>query len=304
MRIIKLLLSSLVILGIVGAISFLVVRETLLFLSVQQIKTDLKAAVNVAYQTAEYKNLCREKGLIDSSTELIKEVRLRFTSDNEYQTEVVCTQFSLEAIPVKENTLPYWVKKIPGQSGIVWLADQSGVSLKLWGRQRHVYVEKDQFVDHVLAGTLTNPKSSCSGYGYSCCLSEESLGQGLQITQVTDCTQSCFQSCIARPVVLSINTDPIFDPQSRSLRVVSGTTVAFEVVADTRDPLEDQELASYQISYGDGQQETKTKSQLPFEHTYYCSTGNCFYPVQVKVVNANQIDSALTTVSQLRVIVN
>jgi hypothetical protein len=300
MRVLKVLIYSVLILGVIAGFSFLITRETLLWLASRQVKSDLKAAALKMEQSSEYRVACREKGLVEGATELIKDLRIRFVSSTEYNLEVVCSQFTLEPLIIEEKTLPQWVKKVPGSSGLVWDSNQSGVSFELWGRKKHLYLKGKNFFYSPLEGELENPKTTCSGYGYSCCHLEDSLGQGQKYTRVTDCAQSCFESCLPRPVILSVNTDPVFDPTFRVVEINSGGFVQFNVVADVRDQIQP-ELASYEIDYGDGQQEVLSAEELPFVHTYTCPRGSCLYYAKIKVVNADGLDSADTAVSQLRV---
>lgn len=301
MRVLKFIFTSLIILFVIGFGGSYIAREFILTMGVTNMKNSLRQVAGVAKNSGTYAAECRKKGIIELDESSIKTIQLRFTSDTEYQIEVICRQFSLDPIIVDDAELPRFVRKTDGFSGIVWGEDLSGVSIESFGKKKSVYVEDFS----IYLGTLEDvqgsigPLTSCSGHGYTCCSPDTTIGVGEQLTRVSDCPQTCFEKCVNRPVVLSVSTQPFFDLKTRVLTVNKGEQV---IVAYVIDPADSKEL-SVSIDFGDGQTEQLSEFSGDVVHQYDCDQFSCSYDLQVTAVNEKGIEAAQTSITRVRVIV-
>jgi hypothetical protein len=302
MRILKFIFSVIVFLVVVSLVGFFVGREFILTLGTSDMKNSLKAVATVAKNSGTYAAECRKKGIIELDESSIKTIQLRFTSDTEYQIEVICRQFSLDPIIVERGELPQFVRKTDGFSGVVWGEQLSGVAIESFGKVKSVYV--DDFATYV--GTLDEvqgaigPLTSCQGHGFTCCSIDTTIGAGDQLTNVNDCPQNCYESCIRRPVILSVSTQPFFDLKTRVLTVNRGEEV---VVAYVTDEAGSKEL-SVTIDFGDGQMEQLGTYAGDTVHQYTCTTQEpCTYELVVTAINEKGIEAARTAITRVTVIV-
>lgn len=314
MRVLYSLLSSVVAIAIVLAIGFLIAREGLLFWGVSTVRSSITVMRQLAVNAGQYGTECRKLGVSDDE-QAISAIQLRFTSDTEYVVEVVCGQFRLNPLVIETKQLPFMVKKLPGASGIVWGEARSGVRLGVWGRTRSIITENREvaFTSNPDEFLGAGPISSCQGYGYLCCAEESSIGDGDLFSGATDCPKTCFPGCLPRPVVLSLTTDPFYQPETRTLDVSAGEMVTFGYVV-TMPPLRGKpeeaqsELAvsptqSVVIEYGDGSSDLAVEEAGSFTHAYQCVGARCVYQLSLKVTDINGVSAAVTPVSQLKVVV-
>lgn len=301
MRVLKFLFSSAIIVGILGAVGFLIWREYMLMTGISQLRASMRQVTTIATNSGTYVNSCRERGVLDLDTGAIQAIQIRFTSSTTYQVEVVCNQFALDPIIAERASLPRFVEKVPGESGIIWGEARSGVALSMFGRTRSIYVEDSQ----VHTGELMDvqgsfgPVTSCSGHGFTCCQAETSIGEGSQLTNVTDCRASCFSSCVPRPVVLSFTTQPFYDLKTRVLYAPKGQEVT---VAYVLDPAGSENL-DVTIDFGDGSQNALTQFTGSTTHIYNCQDSSCSYQLKIEAVNEHGISSAQTPVTSVTVFV-
>lgn len=298
MRILKFLLTSILIVAILGGVGFLVTREALLIWGVAKLRTSLSQLKQIDRNRDNYISECRKQGA-ELNENIISRLQLRFVSDREFVLEVICAQFQLSPILVGEVSLPPFVTKVPGSSGVIWGDDQSGVVLSVWGRQRAVIVEQRELIYETPKESLSfsnGPTTSCQGYGFVCCQEETSQGTGDQYTGVTDCPRSCYSACVSRPVVLSFVSDPFMDPQTRVASISSGETVTFTYVVDSQKP-----LSEVRIVYGDGQTEAAAESDGSFTHTYLCNSGACQNEVFLTATDVTGATAVLTPVSKISI---
>ena len=291
MRIIKFLLSSLLILTLLTGIVFLLLREILLSLAINQVKNDLSYAQRVYNSPGSFLTDCRNKGIIDANLSPIQAVQLRFTSSNNYSLELTCSQFTLEPIVIRNASLPWQVNKIPGTSGYVLNKGGFVSGFAIWGRQKQLAWGEGETVS-------TGPITNCVGYGYSCCQEETQLGVGEIATGVTDCVKTGYRACQARPVILSFTTLPFYDAKSRSLEIANNTQVEFAFVAD----LAGVENPEYILTFGDGQQEIFTNTEDKIQHLYQCHQTDCIYQANLQI-KAGEMSSFLSPVSQIKILV-
>jgi hypothetical protein len=301
MRIIKLLIFSFLFLGVVGGGIFLAGREILLSIGVAQMKSAFKEVSNMTRNSGSYALECRKKGIVNLDSSSIKAMQIRFISDSEYQIEVICRQFSLDPILVRKAELPRFVSKTPGSSGMIWGEALSGVSLEVFGKTKSVFVEEKNIYEGTLAeieGAI-GPLTSCEGQGFECCQTETSLGQGEQLTNVTNCSNNCFSSCIKRPVVLSFSTQPFLDKKTRIARLKKKEELTVAYVIDPAGS----DLLDVSIDFGDGTIESLSEFNGRATHTYECGKDSCQFDLKIFATNDAGIITAQTPITNLKVIV-
>lgn len=290
-------------LSILAGISFLVGREIFLVLGVTQIRTSLSLLRQIDKNPKAYGQQCRQKGVTVDS-DVLSSLQLRFISSNEYVVEVVCSQFSMDPIVIETKKLPQFVKKLPGNTGIVWGESASGIGLEVFGRKRAIVVEKQEIFYSPVDDRLSygvGPSSSCQAYGFQCCQLETQLGLGDQYNGVNDCPLTCFSSCQSRPLVLSFTSDPFIDLETRVTTIGSGDSVTFSYVVN---PFVADNIATVELDTGDGQTFQSTQLTGTFDHTYECQNMPCRYPARIKVVNSAGVESADLSVNNILIEVN
>lgn len=287
--------------GIIAAAVFFIGREFILTMGTSAMKNSLKEVASISKNSGVYAAECRKKGIIELDESSIKAIQLRFTSDTSYQIEVICRQFSLDPIIVTTGELPRFVQKTPGYSGVEWGEEFSGVAIESFGKVKSVYVEDSS----IYLGSLDDvegaigPITSCEGQGFTCCQVDTTFGQGDQINNVTDCPQSCFASCVKRPVVLSVSTQPFFDLKTRVLTANKGDQM---IVAYVIDPAGAKDL-DVTIDFGDGETKHMTEYAGDATHQYHCNKESCRYDLQVTAINEDGIEAARTSITRVTVIV-
>lgn len=280
MRIISFLFKSLIAIGIIGVVFGLIAREALLVWGISQLQSDLKMLRSVVNE-GTHQRQCVERGAALVEGQLIATAQLRFESDTDYVLEIACDQFRRAPIVLKENSLPMFVSKISGMSGVVLESELSGVTIEVFGRRQTVMVQTTSIRTggQGLPASGNGPQTSCVGYGFICCEAETSVGVGQQNSQATDCSQSCFSSCQRRPVLLSLTAEPYIDLRERVARVVGGQEL---VVNYTVEPGASQHLVVL-IDFGDGEVEQLETAQGSASHLYQCSSSRCTYTVRLSV---------------------
>ena len=304
MRILQSLFFSLIVLFIVGVVGFFIVRELWLIWGVSRVRTSLSQMRQISSNAGLYLQKCKEKGLSDLNQDIIDRIQLRFESSTEFVVEVVCAQFPLSPVLVTTGELPPFVTKLPGSSGIIWGVERSGLALQVWGRSRAIVVEEET-VDYegvasrepIVYGAA--PVAQCAGYGFTCCALDSSIGQGSQLTGAIDCPRSCYQSCQARPVVLSLTTQPFYDVQTRSVAIGTGESVEFNYVVETPGSTLQQVL----IDFGDGFQQAVETPTGSIHHTYSCVSARCEFVATVTVTDVKGNASPMTPLTQVTVVV-
>lgn len=296
MRILKFMSAALFIALIIGGIGFLIARESMLIYAVAQIRTSISILKQIEKNPKAYALQCRQMG-VSVETDVIDKLQLRFVSPTEYVVEVVCAQFSLDPIVIERRSLPKFVLKLPGSSGIIWGNSPSALGISVFGRKRAVVVEnKEIFYSDVGENFIygMSPVSSCQAYGFSCCQKETQIGQGSLFNGVSDCPATCYSQCVSRPMVLSFASDPFMDFETRVATVQKGEIVTFSYVAQANS---DDEIGTIELSTGDGQKYTATEMVGSFTHSYQCLSVSCTYQATIRLVNSMGIESALLPIN-------
>lgn len=299
MRILKFLLKSISIIVALAGAGFLLGREIFLFLGVNQLESSL-STLRRAELDAKHFEICQRKGVEPIRGEPYSILQLRFISDQSYVLEVVCNQYNFDPVVIGEESLPTFVKRVPGDSGVIWGETLSGVRLEVFGRQAAVGVDNKKIVSLSSDQDLgISPETSCAGLGFTCCQLESEVGRGRQVTQVTDCSQSCYESCANRPVVLSLMTEPALNRLNEPLEIYSGETVTFYyVLADNQ-----MENLVVTLDFGDGQRQEFSQREGTVEHIYQCSNPVCNYQFKLTAENGAGIKNADLPINSQQIVV-
>ncbi|MDQ3008303.1 MAG: hypothetical protein M3Q81_01780 [bacterium] len=302
MRIVRFLLTSFIVIAILGSIGGLIAREVLLFYGVSTVRASMSTLREAAANSGSYQLECQKKGVSRDVSNSVERIQLRFTSPSEYVLEAVCNQFLLDPIIITRDTLPMFVTKTSPSSGFVWDDTLHVVTISVWGRSRSIILEN--FAVRYTSAPVTinpglGPVTSCSGYGYSCCMTESSVGEGTVLSQANDCPRTCYASCISRPVLLSFVSEPFFDPKTRNVSIQNGGMVNFSFVLDKG--MADKVTAT--LDFGDGTSQTFNESTTTASHVYNCAQNTCQFTAQLKVSDSASTPAADTPVSRILVTV-
>ncbi|NCQ66109.1 MAG: hypothetical protein COZ34_04595 [Candidatus Pacebacteria bacterium CG_4_10_14_3_um_filter_34_15] len=317
MRIIKLLFSAIIIFLLITVTGFFIARESLLFWGTSKIKNSLRT-LTLSKSRDSFISQCKQLGSTFVNGEDLVTYRLRFLSSNEYLLEAVCSQFSFDPILIEQVVLPNFVTKVPGTSGFILGSRPNGIELQVFseeiskisdaikidltGLSRKQALIADNGViisdgeDRFIGG---GPVTSCNGYGYECCQDVSQTGIGDKITGLVDCEKSCYSACATRPVVLSFNSNPLFDPQARSLEITNEATVEFTYVADAGKAT----TVGGVLDFGDGKKLPISGLAGQSSHTYSCARASCEYTVRLVLEDNWGVESAETNISKIKIIV-
>jgi len=318
MRVIKALLTSIIILALVLGLGFLITREVMLAMTTSKVKQSLKQVRDIQH-TQSYATECASKGSDRDEKGIVHVTQLRFTDSNSYVVEVVCNQREHSPIEVITEDLPPFVMVQTGKSGVRW-GQELGMNFTVLKRTGSVTVLDDEIVTSskpaVFSG-VAGPPSECVSYGYSCCDTSMQLGQGLQEFEALDCPQDCNEFCVDRPIILSFSTQPYYNKIDRILEVSKNQAVVFSFVVspsletsftgylDSDDPVErfiasvetifsneiEEESIEVELDFGDGKKEQFVGMRGQVEHQYQCLAASCEYHAKLKVIKEGKIES-------------
>ncbi len=321
MRTIRYVFFVLILLTGIASAIFFAARETFLSWGTDTIKNSLRE-LSKAARSGAYIDQCSAKGG-ESGNFSVTDIKtqLRFTSASEYVMEVICSQFSFDPIVFAQGSLPEYVVRLPGTSGMVYGGERAGVMLEVFGeieqltsdffgqdlnwlsKRKAVILDGDQIqvVDASASLQLgSGPVTSCSGYGHACCQFPSELGKGGRIIGLADCPESCYAQCIARPMILAFNANPFFDDaMKRTVRVRENATVEFSVVSNAPPNAGMRAI----FEFGDGQNAELSDLETPVSHVYSCPVESCEYVANVRLIDAKGTESAESSVSYMTVLV-
>lgn len=302
MRIIKFLVGTLLFFVIAGGITALIGREVLLMLGAAKLRSSVSSLNSVARNTGSYLIECRNKLGGTSLEQPIDYLQLRFTSDTTYQLEVVCQRFYSDPIVISEEKLPPMVTKMPGYSGFIWGEGYSTtVGLEIYGRRSFVSLKDNTLLTEGddTQENQVGPVTTCSGYGYTCCNPDTTQGQGNTETQALDCPATCFAACAEKPMVLSLTTEPFYNPQNREVTAGVGEPIAFNyLISNAGAP-----VYTVKIDYGDGQSDQAMAETGQFHHAYTCTQAECRYTARMTVVTDTGVTSVSSPLAQVQVVI-
>ncbi len=315
MRILLSMLKVFFALLVLAAVVLLISREALL-ISATHVITSSLGELQRAGTKGTHIGQCQNRGFgfIDGSEAVMQ---LRFLSDTEFVLEVKCSENSTEAILISRKNLPPFVTKVQGGSGFP-LFGRSAIKIEVFRsfetmlksvlffeptfllRSKTIAAEDGFIIEDFSPFDFENgPITSCSGYGYFCCDAVAEKGAGEQIIGLNGCEERCYASCVARPLVLSFTTNPFFDFKTRKLSLRNGETVEFSYVVDTPAGT----TATATFDFGDGETSTAEGENGTVSHTYSCPNTTCEYPASIQVIDNWGIESIISDVSKLMVVV-
>lgn len=315
MRILLSILKFSTVLIVLSVALFLVSREALL-ISATHLLTSSLGELQRAGMKGTHIGQCQNRGfgVVDGSNAVLQ---LRFLTNSEYVLEAKCSETSNETILLSRKNLPPFVTKVQGGSGFALLG-RSAVEIEVFRsfeemvksflffepnflvRTKTIGAEDGEIIEDYSPLDFDNgPVTSCTGYGYFCCDAVAQKGAGEQIIGLSGCEERCYSSCVTRPVVLSFTTNPFFDFKERTLQLRNGETVEFTYVADVPSGSTVQAL----FDFGDGATQELTGDNATASHTYTCKTGRCEYPVSLKLLDNWGIESIVSDISKVTIIV-
>lgn len=302
MNFLKILFSFLFLLLILAAGLFLIGREFWLFSAAQQVRNSAVDVTRVNRWTDFLIGCIPDE---ESQESVYNGFQLRFINERQYQLEVNCLQ--RDPVVMEAMQLPAMVVKTSGSAGFFYNLEERSLSgevtLEFLGRSRTVSVNTEQQVAQRSGATeywSPNPRSFCSAFGYTCCdaVTQSPVGEGLS-SGVVDCPGSCFSSCQQRPVLLSFQSDPRVDAETRATRIQgSSVLVIFSFLFDDSESA----IREVTIDFGDGENELVFTAEGRFEKEYRCeSAGGCIYTVTIQAEDERGIQSAVTRLSELTI---
>jgi hypothetical protein len=317
MRILKLIFSAVFLFIIITVAGFFVTREALLYWGTAKVKNSLRT-LSLSKNRDSFITQCRQLGSTFIGGEEIVTYQLRFLSSKEFLLEAVCDQFSFDPILIEQVALPQFVSKVPGTSGFIINHQQNGIEIQVFADEINrisevTRVDLSAFLktkalvaeDGIIILDGNNgyvgggPVTSCNGYGFECCQDISQIGVGSKISGLVDCEKNCYSSCADRPVILSFNSNPLFNPSKRSLSISSGDIVEFTYVADAGKNTS----VSGILDFGDGKKLPVTGLAGQSSHTYSCSRSSCEYSAKLSLEDNWGVLSSDTNISKIKVIV-
>lgn len=316
MRILKLFFSAIIFFVIITIVGFFIAREALLFWGTSKIKNSL-ATLSQARNRDSFAAQCKQLGSTYVGGEELVTYRLRFLSSDEFLLEAVCSQFSQDPILIEQVDLPQFVSKVPGTSGFILNSRQSGIELQVFSDEINkiaslIKIDLSSLLrvkslvaeDGVIVSVGQNesvgsgPITSCGGYGYQCCQDVSQTGVGDKIVGLADCEKNCYSSCVTRPIILSFNSNPLFDPRLRTLEATSGDTVEFTYVVDSGNASSVVGI----LDFGDGKKLPISGLAGQSSHTYTCNKNSCEYIVRLVLEDNWGVESSDTNISKIKIV--
>ncbi len=333
MRILKFFFFSLFGLGIFGSIAFFLGREVLLVWASTVLRVDYEFLSKKSYGEECVRQFSYGQ---DYSTQI------RFTSNKNYNLEIVCADFISSPIILSTKKLPPLVYKTSFGSGFIRDDEElpNFVELTSLLRKLFVYTEGNKmhssyFVKPDLDYN-NGPVSTCQAHNYQCCSLDLQSGLGEQFTEVNDCPKSCYQSCLLRPVILSFNTRPSMDDATRTVEINAGEVITFSYVIGNgkKDVFQGQLSTAMKesffekvqtilnkendgsigggialpldvvIDFGDGNQFKGENAQETFDHNYVCQNKTCYFQATISVADARGVLSVDNELANMVIKVN
>lgn len=317
MRVLRTILTTFFILALLGVGALFLARSALLWWGSYSLVQSTKS-LQFTGKGPQYLKQCQREVGSDINVAITPEPQIRFTSDTEYLAEILCDGFSSDPIIVERYTLPIFVSKVPGSSGIKLGAEKSGVTLTVFAKELaflksligflpdFLTIEKQVILENGVISMRSketelgdSPVATCAGYGFYCCNAQTELGVGEKLEGATGCSESCFSTCTRRPILLSFNTQPILDPRTRTVSVPADLTITWSYVADAG---QDPSLTAW-IDFGDGEHAELQGESGTTTHAYTCSRSECRYEVAISLTDAWGVNSVPLPISTMNIVV-
>lgn len=316
MRVLLLLAKFLGGLGVLVGAAFLISREGLLLwgqYAVQREADRLRASMVSA---KEYITNCADIFPDVDSGNALSGLQMRFVDNHTYRVELVCTQHEQDPIPLRTVSLPMFVRKMPGSSGLffgVGKAVRTTMELGLWGRRYRIgaqdataNVAAPQGSTQQSTTRVQYPESSCTGWGYHCCDGVTQVPDGLPVAGVAqDCRGSCYSACKSRPLVLSFRSDPqqtagVQGGEQTVNLTADNAELAFAAVVNAPGAA----LQKVVIDFGDGSNEEFTKDQITTTHRYSCITSTvCAFTAKIVAYDIDGLASPNLPTNTIKIVV-
>lgn len=326
MRILRFFLFSFLGILVLGGLAFFFGREILLLWGSNMLQADYNSL-----QKKGYGQECVEKFAYNQEYW----TQLRFTSNKEYNLEVVCADFLASPIVLESRKLPPLLFKTSFGSGFILDERElpSFVELNALGRKISIYKDGQKIHANYLfkpdLDYTNGPLSSCQAHNYQCCSLDVQSGLGEQNIEVNDCPKSCYQSCLLRPVILSFNSRPALDLETRIVELRDGEALTLsyvlgdgkndafgnQLLKDQAVPLlekiqtllsgqdktnqNDSEYTVVTIDLGDGEIWQSIKPQDDHEHTYNCQNKTCYFQVKLSAKDQQGVLSVDNELSKM-----
>lgn len=318
MRILRSLLSFLVLGTIFGVVGFFITREVLFWVGTNSVRGSL-LEIQRAQSRGNYYTQCLQKSGDSVFQDPSVTLQLRFLNDTDYVLEAICNGSRYDSLVISRKSLPFGMTKLPGTAGIVWgealstititIFDEpfdsfekaTGMSLSFLRKQTTIGVEGFAIIYPEQSEYQGfSPVSSCEGYGYQCCHVDREIGVGEQIIGLDECEKTCFSACTSRPVLLAFTTNPFFTNQvTREIEIANGDSITFAYVGEVQGS----EWVQGLLDFGDGQQTSVMGSRGEAHHKYSCPGGGCTYKANLTLLDQWGSESSATGLSTITVVV-
>lgn len=311
MRVLLLLAKFLVSLGLLVSAVFLISREALLLWGQYTIQRDADRLRASTVNAKDYATSCENIFPGIDPGYALSGLQMRFVNDNTYQVELVCAQHEQDPILLRTVSLPMFVTRTPGSSGLFFGVGKSirtTMELGLWGRLYRITIGDAvalQGSTQQSATRMQYPENTCTGWGYQCCDAVTQVPDGLPVAGVAqDCRSSCYSSCKSRPLVLSFRSDPQQKVDVRGEQTVNLTAdngvLAFAAVVSAPGAA----LQKVLIDFGDGSNEKFSKNQITTTHTYICTTSAvCTFTAKIIAFDIDGLQSPDLPTNTIKIVV-
>jgi len=292
MRVLLLLAKFLVGAGLLVGVVFFLSREGLLLWGQSTIQRDIDRLRASILGAKDYASNCMNTFPGAGQGYALSGLQIRFVDNHTYQVELVCSQHEQDPILLRMASLPMFVKKLPGSSGLFFGVGKpmnTTMELGLWGR-RYPIVVRDAVIQGEVAMPIQYPENSCSGWGYQCCDEITQVPDGVLVAGVAnDCRNSCYSACTSRPLVLSFRSDPQQESDATAVNLTADNAeLAFAAVVSAPGAA----LQKVVIEFGDGSNEEFTQDQITTTHTYVCTTSAvCPFTAKIVAIDINGLQS-------------
>ena len=326
MRILRFFFFSFLGISFLTALTFFFGREVLLLWGSSMLRTDYDSLAKKGYGQECVRQFAYSQEYW---------TQLRFTSNKEYNLEVVCADFVASPIVLESRKLPPLLFKKSFGSGFILDERElpSFIELRALGRKVFIYTDAQRIHANYLfkpdLDYFAGPLSSCQAHNYQCCSLDVQSGLGEQVTEVNDCPKSCYESCLLRPVVLSFNSRPALDLATRVVELRSGEALTLSYVLGdgksdafgnqlTKDqvvpllekiqtllskPTEknqgESEYTVVTIDLGDGTIWQSDKLRGEHEYVYNCQSQTCYFQVKLTAEDQQGVLSADNELSKM-----
>jgi len=276
-------------------------REGVLFHSTDQLRRAISRMDSLSRRLDDFDTQCQTLGGPGVRAE---DIQLRFTDSNTFAIEIICQFFPNQPVEVETLSFLPYANKISGKSGFIWDPSTiTNIGIEVLQRKSTVLLDGDRVKIsqgyEELEGSM--PATSCVGFGYMCCDLVTYTGEGSQLSgnQILDCSDNCFETCAPRPTVLQFSSDPTPDLTTQILTISRDTEVTFYYNVD----LGKNRPVDTILDFGDGNVQSLEGGDGTAPHIYTCAQATCTYTATLTMTDSKGIQSAVTNISTLTVLV-